>query len=105
MNNGQLKTFIDKIVKEHLDFKKPYLQTGPAMLFDDLEKVYTTERLYDYLLCNAKDMNIKYLVKKDILQHYCNEFRNSGYELCNDDLKEFFNEQIKKEKQKTEVMS
>lgn len=100
MNNYHLEIFSKKIREEHASFIEKYAVNKTVYeVLDDIDKIYTYTRLLDYLLKNASNYNIKYLPKNDILETFYTDFVRTRYELTNDDLREFFEDEMKKNKE------
>lgn len=94
MNNENYKKFFAELRQNYDDFQDLCCNTTTREMFDNIYMIFTYDRIYDFLLSNAKDWNIKYLQKTDILNYYYDKFTNTNYELTRDDLREFFKDQM-----------
>lgn len=100
MNDYQIEKFSKKIREEYTKFIDYYAVNKTVYeVLDEIDKVYTYTRLFEYLLQYSKHFNYKYLPTENILETYYIDFVRTRYELTNDDLKEFFNDEMQNVKQ------
>ena len=100
MNLEQHRKFLEELTDNYESFKSMCCSESQYEMFDNIKMIYTYDQIYDYLLCEHHDWNIKYLKTKDILNYYYEKFTETNYDITRSDLKEFFKDQMEIEKKK-----
>ena len=81
MNLEQHRKFLEELTDNYESFKSMCCSESQYEMFDNIKMIYTYDQLYDYLLCEHHDWNIKYLKTKDILNYYYEKFTETNYDI------------------------
>lgn len=98
MTIKQYQEFLSEINFNIDEYRKEILTKSKQEIYDSNYKTIAYEEIYDYLVCNAKDMNKKYLPQKNVLDYYYYKFMKTDYNLTNDDLRDFFDYELEEAK-------
>lgn len=83
------------IVKNEIDeFRESFKSKSGEEVYDEYYKISAYEEIYDFICCEAINLKYKGFPPKNILQDFYNQFMDTSYDLTQESLHYFFEDQI-----------
>ena len=87
-----------KLLNDSIDNYRNRIQQLPRKdIYEKYNEIKTYEGIYDYLINEYTNYNIKFLYKENIMDFLYNKFQRTLYGLADDNLNDFLTDVIKEE--------
>jgi len=88
-----------KVLNDSIDNYRNRIQQLPRKdIYEKYSEIQAYEKIYDYLINEYTNYNIKYLYKENIMDFLYNKYKKTLYGLVDQDLNDFLEDVIKEER-------
>ncbi len=103
MTEKQYDKFRNTIDKEIEEYKREVCNNAPIHVYERFYEIHAYEEIYDFLCHDAINHDIKGFPAKNILDHFYCQFMKTDYDLTQEDLYDFLEEETKLYKSQSEL--